>query len=236
MGKKVTNRRISNSKAMDGIRDDSKRKLLHGKFTPFSVNNPLENDFIIALIVDLNGKMGIIKEIARLQSELLTFDPTLYIYPPEYLHITLTACTQRHYDRSVFTPKIIQQVKESCHSVLDDKKGSFNFDFNGVNVCDSSVFIQAYPAKDFFITKQEIVASLKAGGIQPLEHSISYPHITIAKIASFDNERTSALVNGIEKLRDRSFGKQSCDTLRLILTDRLMSKGNTTLLENFQLI
>ena len=193
----------------DSILANNREKILSGGCGDAFLDNA-RSDNRMALVVLIRISAGIADRINSCIDEIREFEPDLYFYPAEDLHVTVMDILKGEEGRSIpqNIDDYIQCIREAGRLI-----SPFNIMFDGLTASDNAVMVRGYYDDELMIFRQNLREMFKKRGLLLEErYETVSSHITIARLYDkyWDPER---LLNYIEK--PQVFGTMTVSEMEL---------------------
>jgi hypothetical protein len=223
---------------LNSVWNNSVKQISEGKCSSMTIDRgkPCDLDYVLTTVMVTSSQLRHpIDAIENIQKLLATEDPDHYYYPSPTLHITLMGCTQRFSERSIFRSDWVKKIDTICAQVLTRNLGRIQLELKGVNLIESSVFIQVFPS-DHKIEeiRHDLAQLLLDAGETPIIFSEpNHLHMNIAKLTHTHIDRINSFINLLSRLRSKNIGILEVNNVDLIIADRLMSQEETTFVNRY---
>lgn len=223
----------------EGLWHQANQKLAQSDIKPAAMEGGLTIpvDYCVSTISRIaQQSVSPIKPILQLTQRFSEKLPTQFFYPETSMHITLLGCTQRFPNASTFTEDWIGRINLVCRSVLSTYT-PVRLSLKGVGLVGNQAFIQAYPHSR---TWENIRADLESKLLEIGEHPISYPnkapiHLNFMRLLDVRPESIHIVRELLEETHTLEISELNVDTVELLITDFVVSKQNTRIIERFKL-
>ncbi len=198
---------------------------------------PTTPDYCITTVAQLIRQSNApVTRLLELIERLKNLAGKQFYYPEPSLHITLLGCTQREPTREPFTKERIEAIRGACERVLFGRD-KVEIRFRGVGIAGPQVFIQGFPnSRTWADLRNELMIAMRGIGENPIAYENKLPvHLNIARITSPAPRNVHRLLKEITALRFWEMGVVEINVVDLLITDFVLSKKGTSLLNTFEL-
>jgi hypothetical protein len=223
----------------DHLWQQARQNLLNGNIVAAKMNNGTTDpvDYCLSTIAPLYTQaQNPIETIETIKNELYLAAGDQFFYSRPSIHISLLACSQRAASPEMFPAERIQRVGDICAEAITGTR-RVAMQLRGVNLIGNQVFIQAFPhTYHWAALRQKLEEALLAVGETPITHPDKAPvHVNLMRLTATSQEKLTALLHTIERLRQIEIGGVVISEIELVLTDFVVSASYTKLLRKFSL-
>lgn len=177
-------------------------------------------------------------KILEFQEDVRRLDPRQYFYPVTDIHLTVLNCAAFLKNPDILDEADIQRVARELGEVFSSVQ-SFPVQVKGVGVLPARVFVQIFDSSGTIAAlRQKIRQKLSNQAWHPeAENKLLMPNpiLVWANVVRMRQLVSPEFVDLISKYREAEFGSFEVQEIELAITDKLLSKSNTTVRQRYNI-